>query len=357
MWNRGYNQFLPFALTVIAIVLTDLLIGIVIGLVVAVFFILYDNLSLPIKILKESHVGGQVLRIKLGDQVSFLNKAVLQQTLDKLESGQRVLIDAGSTMHIDSDVREMLKDFDQITGPARSIEVSLVGFGEESEFKDRIQFIDTPNRELQSRLKPMEVKNLLLEGNQRFLAGQRMLRDFNRQIDSTSEGQYPLAVMLSCIDSRTPAELVFDLGLGDIFSIRIAGNVAKEKVLGSMEYGCQVAGAKLVVVMGHTRCGAVGSSVDLFLKKLDPSATGCEHLGPLVQEIQKSLSEQDRRHIDESPEQLQKFIDHIAMLNMRRTVQYVRTESHSLARMEQEGKIALCGAMYDVSTGAVIFDT
>lgn len=356
MWQRGYNQFLPFVSTVIAIVLTDLLIGILIGLAIAVAFILYSNFRRPVKTHRERHVGGDILRIELGNQVSFLNKAALAETLNHLTKGQHVLIDGRASDYIDPDVEDMILDFDQVTGPARGIDVSLVGFGEKQLIKDSINFIDTSTPQLQKQLSPDDVLSLLREGNERFQAGKRLVRDFTRQKDVTAEGQFPLAVVLSCIDSRTPAEIVFDLGLGDIFSIRIAGNVAKEKVLGSMEYGCQVAGAKLIVVMGHTRCGAVRSAVDLFMNDRPAAETGCEHLGSLVNEIQKSLKLEDRREKDVSSEQLQAFADQIAMLNVRRTVNYIFDESRSIRELVEQKQIVICGAMYDVSTGAVKFD-
>src|SRR5262249_6633059 len=118
--------------------------------------------------------------------------------------------------------------------------------------------------------------------------GHRLTRDYSRQLTTTALGQHPLAVVLSCIDSRTPAELIFDLGMGDIFSVRIAGNVASRKVLGSIEYGCAVAGAELIPVMGHTRCGAVSAAVDLACSPgTVAEATGCAHLEHVLHEIQR----------------------------------------------------------------------
>jgi carbonic anhydrase/SulP family sulfate permease len=119
---------------------------------------------------------------------------------------------------------------------------------------------------------------ILKDGHERFRSGRRLTRDLVRQVRATAERQHPLAVVLSCIDSRTPAELIFDLGMGDIFSVRIAGNVSSRKVLASAEYGCAVAGAKLILVVGHTRCGAVKAAVNLICStRTAAETTGCQH--------------------------------------------------------------------------------
>lgn len=359
MWKRGTNQFLPFVVTVLAIVFTDLLIGLLIGLATSIAFILHSNLLNPLRTIVEKHVGDDVLRVELGSQVSFLNRASLQRTLNSLQKGQHVLIDARSTIYMDPDVEDLLLDFDHVTGPARGVHVSLLGFSEDKPFRNRIRFADTANCQVQQSCSPRDVINILREGNNRFLTGQRLTRDFGRQQALTAEGQYPLAVVLSCIDSRTPAELVFDLGLGDIFSIRVAGNVAKDKVLGSMEYGCAVAGAKLVMVMGHTRCGAVRAAVDFYLNRKDPIAsTGCQHIDAIVREIQRTLTEEDRLGRYRSQDEVYAFADEIAKQNVLRTVRQIRNESETIERLVRDNKIIICGAMYDVSTGSVdIFET
>src|SRR5690606_31740876 len=156
--------------------------------------------------------------------------------------------------------------------------------------EDRIQYVDFSSREVQDSLTPQRVLEIFQEGNERFRNGNRLTRDLGRQVDATAAGQFPMGVVLTCIDSRTPSELIFDLGLGDIFSVRIAGNIARDKVLGSMEYSCAVAGAKLILVMGQTSCGAVNAAVDLICShKTAAEATGCVNLDSLITEIQLSV--------------------------------------------------------------------
>jgi len=357
MWNEGRYQFAPFALTVVAIVLTDLLIGILIGLTVSIAFILDSNMRRPIRRFVEKHLGGDVLHIELSNQVSFLNRAALSKVLDEVPRGGDVLLDAQSTDYIDPDVLGLIRDFKGHTGPARGVEVSLLGFRSQYELDDQTQYVDYSTRELQAAVTPKQVLQILKDGHERFRTGRRLTRDLGRQVLATAGGQHPLAVVLSCIDSRTPAELVFDLGLGDIFSVRIAGNVISRKVLASAEYGCAVAGAKLILVMGHTRCGAVTAAVNLIGETRTPAeATGCQHLDHIVRDIQQSTDPVACRGAEQLPAaEKQSFVDAVARRNVSRVVERMRQESQTLDGLVREGKIAILGAMYDVVTGEIGF--
>ncbi len=353
MWREGRTQFLPFVITVVAIVFTDLLIGILIGLGIAILFILHSNFRRPLRQVMEKHVGGNVLRIELANQVSFLNRAVLERALNEVPRGGHILLDASNTDYIDPDVHDLIRDFQAHGAKAHDVELSLTGFRDEYNIKDSIQFQDFTSREVQSALTPERVVELLEEGNHRFRRGERIARNLRRQVDLTAMSQYPMAVILSCIDSRTPAEMVFDVGLGDIFSVRIAGNVAKEKVLASMEYACAVAGAKLVLVLGHTSCGAVTAAVDLFEGAQSPEeATGCDHLHALVDYIQQSVDGPRRAAaMEKGGDTKKRYVDDVARDNVKRTVRLIREQSKALGRLEKEGRIMIIGGMYDLSSG------
>ena len=357
MWSEGRYQFAPFALTVVAIVLTDLLIGVLIGLAVSIAFILDSNMRRPIRRFVEKHLGGDVLHIELANQVSFLNRAALSKALDEVPRDGDVLLDAQNTDYIDPDVLDLIRDFKEQTGPARGVEVSLVGFRSEYQFDDQIQYVDYSTRDLQDALTPQQVLHILKGGHERFRSGRRLTRDLVRQARATAEGQHPLAVVLSCIDSRTPAELIFDLGMGDIFSVRIAGNVTSWKVLASAEYGCAVAGAKLILVMGHTRCGAVTAAVNLIGEvRTAAEATGCQHLDHIVRDIQQSVDPVTCRGVEQRPAaEKQSFVDAVARRNVLRVVERMRQESQTLDGLVREGRIAIVGAMYDVVTGDIEF--
>ena len=163
-----------------------------------------------------------------------------------------------------------------------------------------------------------------------------------------------LAVVLSCIDSRAPAEILFDAGVGDLFVARVAGNVPSRKLLGSIEYACAVAGAKLVLVMGHTRCGAVTAAVDLAASGADPAqATGCDNIAGVVMEIQESIDAAEARSI--MPSAKADFVDAASKRNVGRTVEKILRESRALAELNSAGKISVMGAMYDVASGEIEF--
>jgi carbonic anhydrase len=350
-------QFIPYAATVICIVFTDLLTGVVIGLAVSVGFILHSNFRQPLRRVVERHLGGDVLHIELANQVSFLNRAVLAHTLSDVPRGCHVLLDARSTDFIDPDVLSLLREFKEHAAPARGIQVSLLGFREKYQFEDQIQYIDYSDREVQGRLTPDDVVQILKEGNERFRTGHRLKRDLGRQVDATANGQFPLAVVLSCIDSRTPIELIFDLGLGDIFSIRIAGNITSKKVLGSMEYGCAVAGAKLILVMGHTRCGAVTAAVNFACSANTAShATGCQHLDQVVNDIQRSIDLRKCQMVSElSESERRAYVDSVARQNVITTIETILNESRTLNQLVQDKTVAIVGGMYDVASGQFEF--
>ncbi|MFO0935314.1 MAG: SulP family inorganic anion transporter [Gemmataceae bacterium] len=359
LWRSGWSQFLPFATTVIAILLTDLLIGIVCGLIVSIAFILRSNLKRPLRRIHEKHVGGEVLHIELANQVSFLNRAVLARTLDEIPAGQHVLIDARGTDYIDPDILQMIRDFEDERAPAHGVRVSLLGFKPHyDQVADRILFADFSSREVRDGLTPEAVLQYLREGNERFANGNRINRDFNRQMNATANGQFPMVAVLSCIDSRAPTELLFDLGVGDVLTVRIAGNVGKDKVVGSLEYAVAVAGVKLVVVMGHSRCGAVGTAVELSSTgKNAYEGTGCSHLDSLVKEIQLSIqSENARQACEGSVTEKQNYVDSVSRKNVLRMIQTIVQRSETIRSRVESKSVAVIGAFYDVSTGRVAFD-
>jgi len=358
LWKEGREQFLPFAATVFAIVLTDLLIGIVIGLVISIGFVLRSNLLRPMRTMLEKHAGGDVLRIELASQVSFLNKAAIERALLDVPSGGHVLIDGRSTEYIDPDVRHLIDEFKERTGPVRGVEVSLLGFNSHKHgLNSDIRYHDVVDRAAQSKLTPYRVLELLKEGNSRFRSGNQLTRDLGRQLHETAPSQHPMAVILTCIDSRSPAELIFDLGLGDIFSVRIAGNVVSRKVLGSIEYGCAAGGAKLVVVMGHTRCGAITEAVNCLANAGSAAGAACHHLQFIVEDISASVDDTVCRNIAQSTGAMREvLIDDVARRHVQHVIESIREQSPVLRELEQAGAIQMVGAMYDVRSGRVEFN-
>ena len=355
MAKGGRAQFIPFAITVLAIVFTDLLIGVIIGLAVSLMFVLNSNFRRGMTIIKEEHVGGIVNRVELANQVSFLNRAALMRTLSNFDHGEQVVIDARTTDYIDPDIYGLIQTFRDEIAPAHGVIVSLIGFKNHYQLEDHVQYVDVTTREVQDKLTPARVLQVLKEGNERFVSGRRLQRDLIRQVDATSDGQHPMAVVLSCIDSRSPAEILFDLGLGDIFSVRLAGNVLSRKVLGSMEFACKVAGAKLILVLGHTSCGAVKATCDIVGKGLDTvQATGLTNLPSLVEPISKAV------HMETATMQNRdgsnyEFVDRVAAIHVHNVMLAIRQGSPTLRDMIDAGQIQVAGAMYNVKSGQVEF--
>jgi len=264
-----------------------------------------------------------------------------------------VLIDAQSSVFIDPDILEMVREFRDTIGPARGVTVSTRGFRPKYGIEDQIQFVDFSSRELQQDLTPLRALEYLRAGNERFRTGKQLKRDLGRQVVATAVGQHPVAVVLSCIDSRSPAELLFDLGLGDVFSVRVAGNICTPEVLGSMEFACAVAGAKLVVVLGHTRCGAVNAAVKAACNPGLDVAPGCGHLAPIVDAIGLAVDRDAcRPYTTGTPERQQHVADEVARRNVALTVGRVLDSSRVLRDLVASGRVGIVGMLYDVVSGA-----
>jgi MFS superfamily sulfate permease-like transporter len=359
IWKSGKDQFLPFAVTVLAIVFTDLLIGLGIGMAVSLGFILNRQFNRPFRRIDEKHLLGDVLTIELPDQVSFLNQTAIERMLEEIPRGRHVVLDARSTEYIDPDALALIREYRDVRAPARGIELLLVGFHEEYQSVDEVLYIDYSTRELQDAVTPPQVLEILRQGNLRFATGRQLNRDYAKQMHGTADGQHPLAVVLSCIDSRTPAELILDMGLGDIFSVRVAGNGLSPKVLGSMEFGCAIAGSRLILVLGHTRCGAVKGAVERAASK-DPDAYAAEYvnLRGLLKDIEVTVGIGEIGEYSEmKPEARQTFIDDVARRNVLTVVNGIVERSPALAKLVEDRRIAIVGAVYDVRTGHMEFLT
>jgi carbonic anhydrase len=199
----------------------------------------------------------------------------------------------------------------------------------------------------QASLTPAKALEFLKEGNQRFINNLKINRNLLQQANDTRDGQWPFAVILSCIDSRTSTELIFDQGLGDIFSIRIAGNVVNTDIIGSLEFACKIAGSKLIVVLGHSNCGAIKGACD---------HVEMGNLTELLSKIQPAIYEEKRTtDPDKRNSKNLKFVDHVTELNMRRSVKTIINRSNILEEMIEKGEVAIIGAMHQLETGAVKF--
>jgi len=356
MWSEGFYQFLPFILTLVSIVLTDLLIGILIGLAVSLTFILYSNLRRPIRRIREKHAGGDVLHIELSNQVSFLNRAALESAMREAPTGSRLLLDARRTDYIDPDVLSLIREFRDVTAPAHSIQVHLLGFRSHYMHDDVVETVDLAPQELRDQLTPKIVQEILAEGNVRFIEGHPLDRAFRPSCDRSAQEPRAIAAIITGIDSRTPVEMVFDLALGDAYVVRMPGNVVGSRATGGLEFAV-INGAKLIVVMGHTQSRLVTAA---FRRRAsltrDAEVDGCLNLESVLDDIAISIDASDaERYAGLSDVEKQDLVDTVSRRYVARAVQQVLQLSLAIRNAIAKGQVMIVPAMYDVTSSRVEF--
>jgi carbonic anhydrase len=205
----------------------------------------------------------------------------------------------------------------------------------------------TLNKEQQEMMSPQEALEILKSGNERFVNNLKVNRNLLQQVNETREGQWPFAAIVSCMDSRTSAELIFDQGLGDIFSIRIAGNIINDDILGSLEFATKVVGCKLIMVLGHSKCGAIKGACD---------HVQLGHLSKLLAKIEPAVQQENETHENRTSGNAA-FVENVAEINVRKSIDEVIKSSEIINELVTNGKLGIIGAMYDVATGTVQFYT
>jgi carbonic anhydrase len=203
----------------------------------------------------------------------------------------------------------------------------------------------TLTKEMQNAITPAMAINILKDGNKRFMNNLKANRNLLQQANETSDGQHPFAIILSCIDSRTSAELIFDQGLGDIFSVRIAGNIVNEDILGSMEFACKVAGSKIIAVLGHTKCGAIKGACDHV--EMGNLTALLSKIQPAVYDEKTEINKRDSSNDD--------FVEKVTSINVKRMVKSIMERSPILKEMIENGEIGIVGGVHDITTGEVTF--
>ncbi|NOR81246.1 MAG: carbonic anhydrase [Methyloprofundus sp.] len=342
MYQVGMYHFIPFMATILGLILSNMLTGIGIGLGFALVFILLENFKVGFY-LQEQHKANKNI-ITLSENVSFLNKANILKLLNHLPENSDAVIDVTHSKYVDFDVYEIIENF-KIEAKRKNINLvtqNLRGFG----FLKPVERALPISKEVQQALTPEDVLEILQSGNSRFVNSLRDNRNLLEQADETVAGQFPIAIILSCIDSRTSAELIFDQGLGDVFSVRVAGNVVNNDILGSMEYACKVSGSKLVVVLGHTHCGAIKGAC---------AGVELENLTGLLDKIQPAVASVNNGRFAAKSTPDYPIEDKVAERNVEIMVEQIKQRSGVLGGMEAGGQIGVVGAMYDIETGKVEF--
>ncbi len=345
IYRQGADRFIPFIATLISIVVFNLLAGILVGLMVSLFFILKSNSQVRLDIIKEIYPNGVTNRLVLPQQTTFLNKASLVAELESIPGNSQLIIDARYSDYIDKEIVEFIKEFQHEQAPLKHISLNLIGFKEHYNIHNYIDFINVTTFDVQATLLPYQVLNILKEGNHRFLRDTQIHRSLKIDIKHTATTQHPIAVVLGCIDSRVPVETIFDMSFGDLFCVRIAGNVVNDDVLASIEYACKVVGAKLLVVLGHTRCGAIQAACDGVEKG---------HITQLLAKIKPAIAAETHTKDDRSSHN-RSFLKNVTELNIANTLQQIYQDSPILRQLTDEEDIGMVGAIYDVNSGKVKF--
>lgn len=340
IYQQGINRFLPFIVTLISIVCLNLLLGIILGLITHLFFILRSNSQARIDIIQEVYPQGITNRLVLPQQATFLNKASLIAELKAIPRDSQLIIDARFTEFMDKEIMEYLEEFKEQQAPQKNISLNLIGFKKDYTIHDHIDFINVTTYDAQSVLTPQDVLDILKQGNQRFLNDQIIHRSNMMDIQYTAQTQHPIAIVLGCIDSRVPVETIFDMTFGDLFCIRIAGNVVNDDILASIEYACHIMGAKLIVVLGHTRCGAVNAACQQNVKQ--------GHITQLLEKIKPAIEVQ-QQHFNKSDE------NGVIHLNIAHSILEIKHRSAIIENLIKHEKIGIVGAVYDVTSGHVQF--
>ncbi len=345
MFRKGWVQFTPFLITIICIVFTDLLIGILCGLLFSLFFVIHNNFKNPFSYIKEKYHTGDTIRIELSQQVSFFAIPQFKTTLHSLPHSSQVILDASGTHFIDHDIIEIIKEFRDNHTSKKAIRLSLIGFANRFNLDDQIKHSHVVTKELQSKLTPSDVLTILKEGNERFKSNKQTTKDLQLQLKSTFTEQYPLAAIISCIDSRTPVEPIFDLGIGDVFSIRIAGNIINDDILGSLEYACNVIGSKLIVVLGHTNCGAIRAACDNYREG---------HITAIIDKIKPAVSNENLVITNRNSSN-PIFLENVTKLNVINSIKDILLKSPLLADLINKKEVMIVGGIYHLENGEVEF--
>lgn len=343
MYKKGSQQFVPFVVTILAIIFTDLLIGILIGLAFSVFYLLRGNYYNPFTLDKRLSAVGEVFKLELSEEVSFLNRASIKDALWAIPKGSKVLIDASATQFMDDDIVDVIKEFKEEYAPSRNIQLNIIGLKDKYDIKDHFHFEETLDKETQQNLDTATILKVLEEGNQRFIDGKSSKKYYLHQRDATAAGQNPMAVVVTCIDSRTSPDIIFDANIGDLLIIRIAGNVISPGVVGSVELAVRKLGIKLILVMGHSNCGAINSALAGFKEG---------NIAYITNKIDKAIHQCEHYHgkIDTNDV---KAMERVTRLNAHYAMDEILQESPYLDDLIKQGKTSIVPAYYDGATGKV----
>lgn len=346
MYKKGWNQFIPFIVTVVAIVISDLLIGIFIGTLVSIFFLLRSNYHNAFYIENTRIFKGETIRLELSNEVSFFNKASIKNTLWNVPDGSSVIIDATFASFIDNDVLEIFMDFKNTYAKEHHITLSIVGLKEKYDLGKDLEFFQEEIKESKIKSSPKEILEYLKDGNKRYVAGKLVSRRLRNKELMDFINAPPLAAIVNCIDMREPLNVLMNTGIGDLIPIRTAGNLAGENVIRSLEVACRKQGAKFILFTGN-------SSNNIYAEAL-------KDFGNRKNSYTLSIIEDAVKALNIAPEdvteiKIYSLADSITRWNLQESLNRVLLNSEYLATEIKEGRIGMAIAFFNRTTGKIEF--
>ncbi|MEX0813521.1 MAG: SulP family inorganic anion transporter [Chitinophagales bacterium] len=346
MYKKGWNQLIPFIATVTAIMLTDVLIGVLIGSAVSIFFLLKSNYHNPFFLENTKIYSGETIRLELSNEVSFLNKAAIRLTLWEIEPNSKVVIDATYSNFIDHDILELFEDYQNTFAKEHNIDLTIIGLKEKYDEKAHLEYVNSIDSTDKRTLNYKEILEILKEGNQRFVASRLGDRTSSHQINAIAKGQDPMALIVSSTNSGTSTTLLFDAKLGELMSMRTMGNIINEDLVSGIELACMQMNIRLVVVLGHSNCLATLGAIKMTKKGKNNSISS---------QIQEYLSLQNKS-IEEINIHDKAQLNEVIHKNTQLSSDILVQKSNYLQNNLKENKIGIISAFHNNETGEVIFD-
>lgn len=346
MFKKGWNQFIPFVVTVVAIVVSDLLIGIFIGTLVSIFFLLRSNYHNAFFIENTKIFKGETIRLELSNEVSFFNKASIKNTLWNVPKDSNVIIDATFASYIDNDVLEIFEDFKNTFAREHNIGVSIIGMREKYDLGKDLKFVQEEIQESKEKSTPQDILEYLKDGNQRYVDGKLVSRRLRNKELMDFINAPPLAAVVNCIDMREPLNVLMNTGIGDLIPIRTAGNLADGQVIKSLEVACQKQGAKFILLIGNSSNNVYMEALKNFKESGDP------YLQPLIAEALAGINI-SKTEINDA--ELSSIADDITRWNLKESVKRVLANRESLGGKIKEGKVGVATAFFDRKDGKIDF--
>lgn len=346
MYKKGWSQFIPFIVTIVAILLTDVLVGVLIGSGLSVFFLLRGNYYNPFFIENSKLVHGEVIKLELSNEVSFLNKASIKNTLWSVPDNSKVIIDATFSSYIDLDVVEILQDFENTFAKAHNIEVNMIGLKESYDLGEEIDFVDKGLENAKLKSTPEDILQYFKDGNKNYIKGKLISHRLRNKELTDFVTISPLAIVVTCIDFREPMNMLVNTAMGDLTIFKASGNLADQNTITNIEIACKKQGAKLILLTGNSENSLIKEALQAHLNGKT------SYLHPLIEE---AVSAMNIEKMELTLENTTALADEISRFNTKISAEKLLTESEYLYKKVSEGKIGIATAFFDRTTAVVTF--